>query len=189
MLNDFFKVNGNPCCVKIKQWPLARYSRRLTRVLAKKRLASTRKHGSTSTCSSQVWVRQNGLANVGKSGESAQNGLANVGESGESRKYVSTGPKCTWSGMSFYAQKTYFICIKPSILHSPNSQDSPNSTNLPNSCNTCQTCLREYPIFIILAKLASREYLFFQHTRQTWLTRVPIFDIPIAIEKVAIFTL
>ncbi len=35
-------------------------------------------------------LAQNGLANVGKSGESAQNGLANVGASCESCKYVST---------------------------------------------------------------------------------------------------
>ena len=31
--------------------------------------------------------------------------------------------------MSFYALKTYFICIKRSILHSPNSPNSPNSRN------------------------------------------------------------
>ena len=54
--------------------------------------------------------------------------------------------------MSFYAQKTYFKCIEQLSLHSPNSQDSPNSTNLPNLHNTCQTRLREYPIFVILAK-------------------------------------
>jgi hypothetical protein len=76
--------------------------------------------------------------------------------------------------MSFYAQKTYFICIKQSSLHSSNLQDLPNSTN---SLNTCQTRLREYRIFVRLAKLASREYLFFQHTRQTRLARVSIFDI------------
>jgi hypothetical protein len=76
--------------------------------------------------------------------------------------------------MSFYAQKTYFICIKQSSLHSSNLQDLPNSTN---SLNTCQTRLREYSIFVRLAKLASREYLFFQHTRQTRLARVSIFDI------------
>ncbi len=35
---------------------------------------------------------------------------------------------------SFYAQITYFICIKQSSLHSLNS---PNSPNLPNSCKTC----------------------------------------------------
>ena len=39
---------------------------------------------------------------------------------------------------SFYAQITYFICIKWSRLHSLNS---PNSPNLLNSSKTCQTCL------------------------------------------------
>ncbi len=37
----------------------------------------------------------------------------------------------------FYAQITYFICIKRSSLHSPNLPNSPNSPNLPNSCKTC----------------------------------------------------
>ncbi len=39
---------------------------------------------------------------------------------------------------SFYAQITYFICIKRSSLHSLNT---PNSPNLPNSPNSCKTCL------------------------------------------------
>ena len=39
---------------------------------------------------------------------------------------------------SFYAQITYFICIKWSSLHSPNLPDSPN---LPYRHNTRQTCL------------------------------------------------
>jgi hypothetical protein len=39
---------------------------------------------------------------------------------------------------SFYAQITYFICIKRSSLHSLNS---PNLPNLLNSCKSCQTCL------------------------------------------------
>jgi hypothetical protein len=38
----------------------------------------------------------------------------------------------------FYAQITYFICIKRSSLHSLNSPNSPNSLN---SCKSCQTCL------------------------------------------------
>jgi hypothetical protein len=38
---------------------------------------------------------------------------------------------------SFYAQITYFICIKWSSLHSLNSPNSPNLPNLPNSCKTC----------------------------------------------------
>ncbi len=40
--------------------------------------------------------------------------------------------------MLFYAQNTYFICIKRSSLHSLNS---PNLSNWPNLCNTCQTHL------------------------------------------------
>ena len=43
--------------------------------------------------------------------------------------------------MSFYALKTYFICRKQSILHSPNS---------PNSRNTCQTHLSR--VWRVLAK-------------------------------------
>jgi hypothetical protein len=39
---------------------------------------------------------------------------------------------------SFYAQISYFICIKRSSLHSLNSTNSPNSLNL---CKSCQTCL------------------------------------------------
>jgi len=38
----------------------------------------------------------------------------------------------------FYAQITYFICIKRSSLH---SLYLPNLTNSLNSCKTCQTCL------------------------------------------------
>ena len=37
----------------------------------------------------------------------------------------------------FYAQITYFICIKQSSLHSLNLPDSPNLPNLPNSRKTC----------------------------------------------------
>ncbi len=62
------------------------------------------------------------------------------------------------------AQKIYFICMKQSSLHLPNLQDLPNSTNLPNLHNTCQTCLCEYPIFIILANLVSREYQFLTYS-------------------------
>ncbi len=38
----------------------------------------------------------------------------------------------------FYAQITYFICIKWSSLPSLNLPNSPNSLN---SCKSCQTCL------------------------------------------------
>jgi len=48
---------------------------------------------------------------------------------------------------SFYAQITYFICIKRSSLHSLNS---PNSPNLLNSRKTCQTCLSQ--VWRVLAK-------------------------------------
>ncbi len=37
----------------------------------------------------------------------------------------------------FYAQITYFICIKRSSLHLLNSPNSRNSPNSPNSCKTC----------------------------------------------------
>ncbi len=47
----------------------------------------------------------------------------------------------------FYAQITYFICIKQSNLHSLNSPNSPNSLN---SHKTCQTCLSQ--VWRVLAK-------------------------------------
>ena len=48
---------------------------------------------------------------------------------------------------SFYAQITYFICIKRSSLHSLNSPNSPNSLN---SRKTRQTCLSR--VWRVLAK-------------------------------------
>ena len=74
---------------------------------------------------------QHGLANVGKS---VQHGLANVGKSGEflPSLLMNVGSSKI---RSFYAQITYFICIKRSSLHSL------NLPNLPNSRKTCQTCL------------------------------------------------
>jgi hypothetical protein len=86
-------------------------------------------------------------------------------------------PKYTQAQMirlSFYAQKTYFKCIKQSSLHLP---------NVPKCAKLAFTWI---PIFFILAKLDSREYLFFStclpnltctstyflHTPQTWLARV-----------------
>ncbi len=41
----------------------------------------------------------------------------------------------------FYAQITYFICIKRSSLHSLNLPNSLNSLNSLNSCKSCQICL------------------------------------------------
>jgi hypothetical protein len=47
----------------------------------------------------------------------------------------------------FYAQITYFICIKRSSLHSLNLPDLPN---LPNSPNSRKTCLSR--VWRVLAK-------------------------------------
>ncbi len=59
----------------------------------------------------------------------------------------------------FYAQITYFICIKWSSLHSLNS---PNLPNLLNSCKTCQTCLSR--VWRVLAK-------WFGECRRVWQVR------------------
>jgi hypothetical protein len=60
---------------------------------------------------------------------------------------------------SFYAQITYFICIKRSSLHSLNS---PNSPNLLNLHKTCQTCLLR--VWRVLAK-------WFGECRRVWRAR------------------
>ncbi len=63
---------------------------------------------------------------------------------------------------SFYAQITYFICIKRSSLHSQNLPNSPNSLNLLNLHKTCQTCLSR--VFRVLAK-------WFGECQQVWRVR------------------
>jgi hypothetical protein len=45
--------------------------------------------------------------------------------------------KRAWQDRSFLAQITYFICIKRSSLHLPNSPDLPDSPNLRNTHQTC----------------------------------------------------
>jgi len=104
--------------------------------------------------------------NVRKFGESAQNGLANVGESGESRKYVSTQvlAKVHMIRYAILGKEKIFYTYKKTSIHSPNLQDSPNSANSQNLRNTCQTSLCEYPIFVILTKLASHKYLFLTYS-------------------------
>ena len=122
---------------------------------------------------SQKWL----LANVGESDESVQHGLANVGKCWWVWRVCATGlgkcwrvwrvhaarlGKCwqVWRVLAkhldecwlkqdrlFYAQITYFICIKWSSLHSLNL---PNSPNLLNWRKTCQTCLSQ--VWRVLAK-------------------------------------
>ncbi len=93
---------------------------------------------------------------------------------------------CTWVART--CQKAHKVChfmYKKHILNVWNSLAYTCQICKTNQtwqicqilCNTRQTRLREYPIFIILAKLTSREYLFFRHTRQTRLVWIPIFDI------------
>jgi hypothetical protein len=62
-------------------------------------------------------------------------------------EYASTRESAHDNVCRFFAQKTYFICIQQSSLHSPNSPNSPNSTNSPILHNACQTRLVRVPIF------------------------------------------
>ncbi len=62
--------------------------------------------------------------------------MSNVSECIESGEMV--GECRRKQDRSFYAQITYFICIKRSSLHLLNL---PNLLNLLNSCKSCQTCL------------------------------------------------
>ena len=108
--------------VQTKQWPLASYSPkwRITRA---------------NVSSPGKW-----LANVGRMYRVRGKWVANVGRMYRVRpKQVGKG----WrkQDRSFYAQITYFICIKRSSLHSLNSPNSPNSLNSLNSCKSCQICL------------------------------------------------
>jgi hypothetical protein len=59
----------------------------------------------------------------------------------------------------FYAQITYFICIKWSSLHSLNLPNSPNLPNLPNSRKTCLS-----QVWRVLAK-------WFGECRRVWQVR------------------
>ena len=65
--------------------------------------------------------------------------------------------KPAWWDKSFYVPITCFICIKRPILR---SLHLPNSPNFPKCTKLAFTWI---PIFIILAKLGLREYLFLSH--------------------------
>ncbi len=90
------------------------------------------------------------MSNVSKCIESGENGWRMSGEcieSGENgwRMYrvrpKQVGKCRRKQDRSFYAQITYFICIKRSSLHSLNSPNLPNLLNLLNSCKSRQICL------------------------------------------------
>ncbi len=88
-------------------------------------------------CRRMYRVRGKWLANVGRMYRVRGKWLANVGRMYRVRpKQV---VKCRRKqDRSFYAQITYFMCIKRSSLHLLNSPNSPNSLN---SCKSRQICL------------------------------------------------
>jgi len=87
-------------------------------------------------------VRRKGLANVGRMYRVRGKWLGNVGRMYRVRP-KQVGNCRRKEDRSFYAQITYFICIKRSSLHSLNSPNSPNSLNLLNSLNSCKFAFRE----------------------------------------------
>ena len=125
-------------CGFTKQWPLAPNLRDslITRANVSRRVTFFSKM-AFGECR-RVWrVRAKQV------GECRQVWLVQANQSGECRQVwrVLAKPldEC-WhkKDRSFYAQITYFICIKRSSLHLLNS---PNSPNLLNLRKTCQTCL------------------------------------------------
>ncbi len=107
-----------------KQWPLAPNSPkwRITRANVSRRVTFFSKMANVE-CERMYWVRGKWLANVGRMYR------VRPKQVGKCRRK---------QDRSFYAQITYFICIKRSCLHSLNSPNSPNSLN---SCKSRQTCL------------------------------------------------
>ncbi len=123
---------------KSKQWPLAPNSPkwRITHANVSRRVTFFSKMANVE-CERMYRVRGKWLANVGGMYRVRGKWLANVGRMYRVRpKQVG---KCRRKqDRSFYAQITYFICIKRSSLRSLNSPNSPNSLN---SCKSRQTCL------------------------------------------------
>ena len=130
--------NYKPNWVNIKQWPLAPNLRKWWITRANVSNASQIFPEMTFGECGRVWrVR---AKQVGKCGRVWRVRAKQVGECRRIYRVRAkqVGECRRKQDRSFYAQITYFICIKRSSLHSLNSPNSPNSLN---SCKSCQTCL------------------------------------------------
>jgi hypothetical protein len=128
----------NWLCVKCKQWPLAPnlWEWRITRANVSRQVTFF-PDMAFGECG-RVWrVR---AKQVGECGQIYRVRAKQVGECRQVWRVLAKPLDECWlkEDRSFYAQITYFICIKQSSLHSLNS---PNLPNLLNSRKTCQTCL------------------------------------------------
>ncbi len=128
----------NWLCITIKQWPLAPNLQKWQITCVNVSNASHIFPKMTFGECGRVWrVR---AKQVGECGRVWQVRAKQVGKCRQiyrvrAKQVGECRPK---QDRSFYAQITYFICIKWSSLHSLNS---PNSPNLLNSRKSCQTCL------------------------------------------------
>jgi hypothetical protein len=145
--------------IKIKQWPLAPNSRDLLITCANvARRVTFFSKMAFGECR-QVWrVR---AKQVGKCRQVWRVRATRLGECPLVWRELAKPLDECWlkQDRSFYAQITYFICIKRSSLH---SLKLPNSPNLLNLHKTCQTCLLQ--VWRVLAK-------WFGECRRVWRVR------------------